>query len=261
VTDLVCSYGANADEPCRVDPPYGGVTAHFGVTSVDCLPIPGLNISGQGLDITFDPFTTGTAKLKADVPCVGFNGRACFGGPNDRAPCTSDSGCPLGECNDQCFCPSVALPTAPNSCLAACLGGGNDAMPCDADSECPGGFCHRADCRLDPADTDSCQEGFCPAGPAAGRCSVSVYKGCLSDTECHPPTCPTCGAAETCQIANRACFLNGEIDRCGTLGVPDAVAAATFCIAQTGRAAIDSVTGLPGPGGLTQPLTTCVSGF
>jgi hypothetical protein len=55
--------------------------------------------------------------------------------------------------------------------------------------------------------------------------------------------------------------LNGQIERCGIPGFPDAVAAAAFCIPKTGAGAVNAASGLPGPGALTQPLTTCVSGF
>jgi len=221
-------------------------------------------VPGAGLDIVFDPATTGTVSHVANSPCVlspGFAGKACIGGPEDGRPCTLPADCPLGVCNEQCFCPSPARASKPNACLAACKGGSNDAAPCGDDGECPGGFCHAGDCRVDPSDTDSCQEGICTSGPIQGSCAQTTYRSCQNNAGCQAPTCPDCQPGETCTLVNRACFVNGMIERCGSPGVPDSTTATIFCIPAVTASAVNVVSGLPGAGALTQPITTIEVGF
>ncbi len=309
VTDHVCSYGANADKPCRAGPPFGGQTTFFGTPSVDCGPPPGNPLAS--LDILFNPATTGTTTLVPNVECpaIGFGGRTCVGGANEGRSCTAASDCPGGTCNAQCFCPnglSICMggfnnhrlcctggtcvsgvcsggvndgtacetddclggtctltdgePQKPNRCNSACVGGSHDMLPCSTDASCPGGFCQAASCRVNPADTDSCQEGFCPAGPSDGACSVHAFKSCTRDADCQGASCPFCNAGETCMFSPAQCFVNSGIVRCGSPGVPDRVTASTFCIAATHASAVDGTAGLPGPGALTQPITTVDTG-
>jgi hypothetical protein len=225
VADAICSFGPNVDEACRPDPPYGGPTALFGTTSVDCPPFPYADISGGGSDILFDPRTTGTATLTPSVPCSAahFAGNACIGGPDGGRPCAGGSDCPSGTCSPRCFCSGQRQP---NACEPACVGGSNDAAPCGADSDCAGGgFCHPGDCRLNPEDTDSAQEG---------RCSVP---------------------------AGRECFVNSGIMRQGSAGIPQRTTAGVYCVPPTDSAAVNITFGLPGPAALTQPETTIEAGL
>ena len=274
ITTRVCSYGPNADKACRPDPPFGGPTEFFGTTSVDCPPLPGQNISSAGLDILFNPATTGTVTLAPSFECdvAPFMGERCVGGPNQGRACTGPGDCPSGSCNEQCFCPNVGPGSQqPNACGAACVStGADDKNSCTSDAQCPTGFCHPADCRVDPSDTDSVQEGRCTVGPTDGRCSATRYKPCsLSgpnpNLECRPPSdggsCPFCQAGETCTAKRRECFVNSGIVRAGSPGVPDRTSAAIFCIAATGSSSINSVAGLAGPGALTQPVTVVETGF
>jgi len=274
VTALVCSYGPNADQPCRPDPPYGGTTQFFGNPSVDCPPVVGQNISNDGLDILFDPATTGTVSLAPSVECnlSAFAGERCVGGLNEGRPCMGPGDCPSGTCNEQCFCPNLGPGSQqPNACASACVStGADDANPCTTDAHCPTGFCHPADCRHDPSDMDSVQEGRCTVGPTDGYCSVTAFKACpLSgpspDLACRPPSdggsCTFCQPGETCTTRRRQCFVNTGIIRAGAVGVPDRTSAAIFCIAATGAPAINTVAGLPGPGAITQPVTVVETGF
>jgi len=260
ITDLVCSDGPSQDRPCRATPPFGGPTAHFGTTSVDCPPDPTVNISGSGLDILQDPRTTGTTTLVPSFPCAApeFAGNACSGGAEEGRPCGEDSDCPSGACSPQCFCPGQA---APNDCHPACVRGSQDAAPCVADSECPGGFCHPGDCRVNPGDTDSAQEGVCTAGPVRGTCSTTQFRSCAADADCELPSCPYCQSGESCAFELLECFVNSGIIRRGAAGLPDRITAATFCIPPTANQAVNHVAGLPAPGALTQPETTIEVGI
>jgi len=112
---------------------------------------------------------------------------------------------------------------------------------------------------VNPADTDSAAEGVCSAGPTAQHCSLHSSQACTTNAECEPPSCPSCATGETCVVESRQCFVNGTIFRSGAPGTPEAVAAATFCLASTGSAAFDTAAGAPGPGALTQPLTFLLS--
>jgi hypothetical protein len=228
VTNDVCSYGPNADQHCRPDPPFGGVTELYGTTSVDCLPL-GAPISGpSGFDLLFDA-TTDTVTLPPTVECddPAFSGERCVGGANAGRPCTSAADCPDGSCNEQCFCATGNVAQeGPNFCAAACVStGADDGHSCTNDADCPTGFCHPADCRADPHDPDSAQEGHC--------------------TVAH----------------QQQCFVNGGIIRAGAAGAGDRTLAAIFCVPPSSSAALNNATGLPGPGALTQPVTVISTGF
>jgi hypothetical protein len=220
------------------------------------------------IDILFNPATTGPTSRTANSACndIGFNNKVCTGGTNEHATCTVNSECPGGTCNNQCFCPGAGAAQKPNACERACLGGAFDAQPCDIDDDCPGGFCHAGDCRENPGDTDSAQEGICTVGPFDGRCSVNTFVNCVlnqanPDLQCRPPLCPFCEPTETCNSVQRQCFVNPTYERVGSPGVPDRVSAATFCISATSSASVNGVAGLPGPGAITQPTTTMEVGF
>jgi hypothetical protein len=250
INDAVCSDGARKDKACRRTQPFGGNLPFFGMTSVDCPPNTGLITSNTGgLDINADPRTTGTVSLAPSFPCIdpGFTGNTCLAGTSEGRPCTTASECPGGSCSPQCFCSGQ---TKPNDCYAACVGG-PDGAACIDDSECPGGFCHPADCRVDPLDLDSNQEGICTSGPSESFCSITTYKPCTNASQCAPPTCPNCQTGETCQPRKRACFVNSGIVRSGTPGLTERESAGVYCV-PANFAAINASAGFPGPGALIQ---------
>ena len=295
VLDAVCAFGPNEDQPCRRVAPFGNDTLLFGTPSVDCPPSPGNDISSGGLDILFNPATTGTRTLTPSVACdaFGFGALKCIAGADTGRTCTVDSDCAgggVGSCQPQCFCPTVGgTPAKPNDCFAACRGGTSDYQACSADSQCPGGFCQPASCRAAAGvcvsgtavgaacgadsdcagggqcgDDDSSDEGFCPAGPAQGLCSFTTPKGCTTNAECRPSgSCPFCLAddSEVCVFRKKDCFPNEGITRTGMPGVPDRVGVAIYCIPDAGNSAVNNTAGLPGPGALSQPATTEVTGF
>ncbi len=287
ILDKICSWGGNVDGPCRHTPPGGGGTEFFGNPSIDC-PI-GENQKFGTINILFNPATTGTTTLTANLPCnsPGFNDMRCTAGPNLHHICTNSSECPGGACNRQCFCPLGGSPnTRPTGCDAACFGGDDDAAPCITDAECAitgaPGICHPGDCRENSPpfgpDTDSAQEGLCTVGPDDRRCSGQAFKPCGQgltqadqDKNCRPPSaggnCPYCDPLETCVSVRRNCFVPPTIEREGSTAgyVPvtnqERVTAAIFCISASGSSSVDGVAGLPGPGAITQPAKTVETGF
>ena len=262
VTSAICSDGPNRDKPCRLGAPFAGETAFFGTTSVDCPPSPSSDISAGGLDVLMNPATTGATTMAPSVPCdaPGLTANACFGGASEGRPCATASECPGGACGPQCFCPNAGSTLQrPNGCDPACLGGDNDRAPCVSDSECPGAFCHPADCRTDPGDVGSAQEGRCTAGPATSHCAFTTFQPCTSDAECAPPTCSACFPGETCVSSLLQCFVNVSdgigILRQGAPGVPDRTTAGVTCVPPSANPMVNATYGLPGPVALTQPET------
>jgi hypothetical protein len=262
VTEPICSRGPNKNQACRSDPPFGGVSPLFGITSVDCPPAPASKIAT--IDILYDPATTGTVTRVPTYSCghPGFRFKTCRGGTNNGARCTVTSECTGGVCSEQCFCPSVGgTPQAPNQCDGACVGGANDASFCTAASECPGGFCHIGDCR----DSGANNEGVCTTGPIDQKCSAHAFRGCVVDTDCRPASasgnCPYCLTEETCVSKTRECYVNSGVVRTGVAHPTDPVAVALFCITATPSSATNSTAGLPGLGSIRSPQTRKLTGF
>jgi hypothetical protein len=253
VTAAICSDGPNAGRECRTGPPFGADVTFFGTTSVDCPPdtVNHEITSGEGLDLYVTARTTGASSMLPSVACSspGFSSNACVGGTSEGRPCNVASECPGGTCRPQCFC---AGQIRPNACGDSCVGGANDGAECVTDSECPAGFCHRGDCRLNPGDTGSIQEGECTNGPADRRCSATTFRSCLSDAECAQSVCPFCEPGETCVTHPRQCFVNSGIVRQGTPHTPEGASAAVYCIAGN-NSSVNTVAGFPGPAAFTQP--------
>ncbi len=252
VTVEVCSDGPNAGRVCRTAVPFGNASEFFGTTSIDCPPNPEGEITSEdGLDLYITQRSTGTVTMLPTQPCnaVGFEGNACLGGTNAGRPCATWTDCPGGSCGPQCFCAGQGRP---NACGAACVGGSNDAGECLTDGECPGGFCHQADCRHDPDDGGSVQEGICTTGPTDNWCSATTYRPCSSGADCEKPACSYCQEGETCLAKNRACFVNSGIIRQGAPHTPEGVSVGVYCI-DGDHPAVDIVAGFPGPAAFTQP--------
>jgi hypothetical protein len=240
----------------------------FGTTSLDCPPDPLQLIATLPIDLTN---ATGpvTKTLSATSPnCGDGSGRKCLCDTcNNLAqqPCTSNADC---------------IAFGATICGGKrCLGGTNPGAACANTSECPGGgTCGRPGagtrpngCEDDtsiPGDGTICQniggdEGVCPDGPQDGNCSLASghpQRGCTTPTEV-----TDCGGAGTCGFANRICFLTGGLSASiGTntltaTGMADLPVADTsnptlgsvFCVGPTGLAAVNNVSGLPGPGRTT----------
>ncbi len=208
--ELLCNEGANKGSPCRPEAITG-----FGVVSNDCPSISGKNISGDGLEIVFAPFTSETVS---------------HGDVSTFAPCSvpgfENYGCP---CPDLQNVESTALLTKPNGCDGACnagaeqgqrcggeftkcVGGADDGVFCDEDSDCTSSDCsgnpsictagdvssldelcaNNGDCGGGGLCEDACPSGRCtPLCIPSGSCSGGVSDGafCVDDTDCTGGSC------------------------------------------------------------------------
>jgi hypothetical protein len=197
---------------------------------------------------------------------------ACVGGANDAQPCTVNSDCNdpqacVGGSNNGALC-LVESECPGGACLPhQCLGGSNNGAGCALNSECPSGICgsspcHPADCRWNPSDTDSVQEGQCTVGPDNRTCSVHSFVTCSSDAGCKPSgTCAFCNESETCQNSRRECFVNPTIIRAGFPAKHNYTVGAIFCEAKTSSDAVNTTAGIPGPAAETTHITSTEVGF
>ncbi len=175
---LACRAGPNDGEACRIE----AATRDFGTTSHDCVPDPGFNISGEGLEINYLPLTSETVSLPNVVPCtnVAFKLFDCpcpFDGgratqPNDcaaacNAGAEAGTGCGTGDHQ--------------NGLFTSCAGGTNGGFACDEDADCPGSACSANPTHCvgtgDPAlelngcsTNGDCGAGTCQDACPSGRC-------------------------------------------------------------------------------------------
>ena len=202
----------------------GGV-GPFGPTSNDCQPT-GPNVSGGGLNIAFDPGTTGTSTFPSNTPCTG-NGFTQYG----------------------CWISGEAQPSA---CIKGCNGGSNADQECTTDGDCPGGVgahpCQplcRHDESLDPGLAGA-NEGRCVLGPVDRTCAQASQITCTQDSDCI--------GTGPCVTEVRRCFMD-PIVRTGLPGTSTLVLASTFPIPGTSSPAVNNTAGLPGPGAIRYPQT------
>jgi hypothetical protein len=212
-TGTCAGAGIIAGGPCTVQG-----TGPLGPTSLQCPPSSSLNVTGAGINITFDEISTGTISLPSNQPCdgSGFQGLNCM-------------------CDGQ---------TQPNSCLQACDGGSNDGAACDNAGQCPGGACVPL-CRQ--IGGEALGEGECIAGPIEETCANAPEIGCTASSGCPSGTGP-------CVARNQRCFMD-PLERQGVPSTTSNILAAAACVPATGGAAIDQTAGLPGPAALTFPTT------
>jgi hypothetical protein len=209
----------SGNPPCTVQG-----TGPLGPTSNNCMPTGSSNVSGGGLDIPFQPVTTGTSTFPSNQPCDGS-----------------------GFTNQSCWCDGQPQP---NSCLTACDGGSNNNLACDSDANCPGapaGACKTL-CRQ--ISGEAVGEGECVAGPIVQTCAGAPEIGCQTNSNCPAGKGP-------CQAKNQRCFLD-PIVRVGTPSTTLNRSVSTFCIPATSASAINSTAGLPGPGAISFPAAVDV---
>jgi len=239
----------------------------FGITSLDCPLAAGSLIATLPIDLS-NATGSVTKTLSASSP-------NCSGVPTEKCLCDTCNNLAATPCDSNADCTAVGATVCGGK---RCLGGTNAGAPCTGTSACPGaGICGRPgaatqasgclddtstvgvlDC-TDTAPVDG--EGQCAQGPIDNNCSVAsghAQRGCSGDGDCG-------GGAGSCVSLNRNCFLTGgfsgvngtnTLTAVGMADTPMAdtsnpTIAAVFCVGPTGAAAVNSVSGLPGPGRTT----------
>src|SRR5881409_2029066 len=173
------------------------------VTSVD--PVDRIRLDTVTDEISSRSPIVATANLLPGFgfcrfsPTPGITGRMCI----MNEDCTGSS-CSIGS---------------------TCMGGTQAGLPCPTRADCPDGTCFNCTgggvCQVSPhcelAPTQLCMSqddcaattsGACvvvlgQAGdpvnvPFHPHCSTTASMFCMTDIECRPPMCPTCGPTETC---------------------------------------------------------------
>lgn len=222
-SDGTCEGGARNGQSCDVQG-FDATFANNGGVSLDCPPLSGQKVTGNGLALNLD-LTTGSASLPFNVPCDYLSY------PTFKCACAVCSNDPARACDSNAEC------TAPGTCTSP--GAGQPRQP---------NACSDLTC-TDVGDG----VGQCANGPAVKYCDGIVrangrgYLTCEDDTTCQNSAIGTPGQAGDCILVEpRSCFL----DPIAAAGTPDpdrAIMVAAFCVPPTGSTSVDAGTGLPGP--------------
>lgn len=221
-----CAAGSALGNACDDDTDCpGSVCAITNGLSLDCPPASLANISGSGLNIELE-LTTGATSLPFSNACdspLGFLDCAC-------GVCSGDGSIP---CRDDSECAAQAIGT----CTA--IGSGVSRVP----NDCADGVCS-------PAGGD---KGTCLAGPTDTFCDGALnadgdgFIGCSTNGDCDSVAGVCGGDCGNCaDTRQRACFLD-PIVAAGTPSTENPVLVSTFCLPPTNNAAINGVSGQPGP--------------
>lgn len=267
-TGGTCSDGTRIGQPCVAQS-----ASEFGDLSLDCPPASGTRAGTLAIDLAI---ATGqqTRTISMDNPRC--NAGLEFAG--FRCHCDTCNNAAAEACATNADCP----PSGGNPGICGgrrCLSGSNAGAPCTASSQCPGGQCNFIgeptqphSCLDDsntPIDGSLCQdvggdEGTCPEGPIAPRCSIETFRSCTVDADCNPGVaCATCLAGQTCVTRNRPCFtgdgiVGGAVHVTGAPDVPcgglsHPTVGSFFCVAPVGSGSVNTAAGLPGLGRVRIP--------
>jgi hypothetical protein len=253
-------------------------TGVFGDVSLDCPPDPGASAGKLGITLTIATGTQTVTVTAANPACTqtGYTSLNCL--------CDTCNNLNGESCTTNADCPDPAGPIGPICGGKRCLSGTNAGAACVLNSECPGGgLCNRLG---EPTQPNSCiddtttgpdgklcapiggNEGQCPEGPVATRCSIENFRTCTDDLSCTPVsaggTCANCIATgQTCDTINRPCFLDSgiignSIDVSGSAEAPCGDTARPevgtfFCVAPVSAGAVNISAGLPALGRVRIP--------
>lgn len=211
--------------------------------------------------------------LAEDQPCPVCTGETvgaagtCQGGPRDGQACTTDGTTPFFG-NTSFDCPpnesaNIGASTLPLNLTtgtrelalsATCIGSGANGDPCYCTNQLQPNQCQNGVCHVDAKG-----EGTCEEGPIDSLCAIETFRACTTNANC-----PATG--DSCATKTRGCLgatdgngvLISSLSRTGTPSLATPLQVATFCINDTRSGAVNTAAGLPGPGSLLLPTTTCV---
>ena len=241
-----------------------------GEYSLDCLPVPGKNVSGEGLPIDLT-LGSGIETMTATVSCGGFFGPPFA--PDYKCHCLQCDGDTSVPCNTDAECAEVGAGTCssigsgvmdgPDACISkstVCVPTSDNQAECLDDL--PEGFCDG----FVQANGDgylACSPGgVCVAGDIGEKCDEDVECDtspgsgdglCSDDLDCNSFGIFSAGNCTLSKV--RSCFLPTiQVDGAAVPGNP--VGASMFCIAPVSSLGVNSAVGLPGPGRVRQELTS-----
>lgn len=225
----ICDGGTRDGLACDVQGFDATFAAGEGV-SLDCVPGPLQNITGQGLALDLE-LTSGAVSLPFNTSCdFPLNGEdcACAVCSLDAAqPCNSDAECAL-TLSGTCTSNGGGANRQPNACgdlSCTNIGGGM--------GEC-----------ADGPDVQACD--------GVVRANGDGYILCSDDSECQVGTIGF-HAGNCTQTLPRPCFLD-PIDAVGAPDPNQTLFVATFCVPPTSSSGVNEATGLPGPSRVTVEL-------
>ena len=216
---------------------------------------------------------TSYVGLSEDQPCPTCSGTTigaagtCSGGPQDGQACSTDGTTPFFG-NTSFDCPpnesaNIGASTLPLNLTtgtreiaasATCIGSVANGDPCYCENQVQPNQCADGVCTVDAKG-----EGTCGAGPIDPLCAIEAFRSCTTNADC-----PATG--DSCTTKTRGCLgatdangvLTSPLSRTGTPSAATPLQVATFCINDTRSGAVNTAAGLPGPGALLLPSTTCV---
>jgi hypothetical protein len=209
VRDGTCSSGIRIGGACDVN----GYHPTWGPISIDCQPVSGANISGQGLVLNF-PLTSGTSVLESTLPCDNPSDRLC--------PCRVCSGSDQIGCRNDAECAAAGAGTCTGTAGIGVSPNGCSDFNCGPDGTCPAG----------PVD-QFCDGKVHPSGRG--------YVTCTTNADCQALDAGTCSIEQ-----RRRCFLDPLV-AVGKAGLFESDLAGQACLGATTSIAINAASGLPGP--------------
>ncbi len=247
-----CFGGLNNGQACNVqatDATFANPADGQGL-SLDCVPLPGQNISGAGLKLTL-PLTTGTTSLPFGTTCdfpLNFLDCACALCSGDiTRTCNGNADCNLGTCSSgTCTAdPSETCATNADCLLGNCsaIGSGAQRQPND---------CSDLACTPIGDGLGECQAGG--IGDSADYCdgqlraSGKPYLTCLNNSDCSAidGICDggDCGDCTLTEI--KGCFVD-PIQVSGLPDQNDPLVVTAFCTVPTSSTAVNAGLKPPGP--------------
>jgi hypothetical protein len=157
--------------------------------------------------------------------------------------------CPAGRCVPLCIE------------RGSCTGGTRDGNYCALDEDCPGGG---------TCDNPDPQEGACAQGTfnhcdglgweyvSCSPLQVDTQLGCEWGTDVAPNGPNAQPGAGYCRSDINHCFVN-DGTASGGGDATNSLSVATFCIPPSTNTAVNSTSGLPGPGRIRQPSTVVIN--
>jgi len=194
------------------------------------------------------------------TPNDGVKGGTCDTGKDKGNPCDTGGISPsFGPTSNDCLPSASSVGELPINITPLTTGTVTQTASVQCVATAFGATCYCPDQNRPNACVAPAPAGTCPANglcddPTFGACSGELFRACdpgngTGDCEDVQP------GAGTCQAMARPCF-GTTITRTGQCGTQNGTLVGFFCIPKTGAPAINTVSGLPGPGTVSLPVSS-----